>query len=80
MKNTRLNLRAHRQLPQEMQMARVRAVLYLELTPLQREALMAYYFEGKTMEQIGKERGVNKSTICRTLHRAEKKLRRYLQY
>ena len=47
---------------------------------LQRETLMAYYFQELTLEQIAKDRGVNKSTVCRTLHRAEEKLRRFLKY
>ena len=51
-----------------------------ELTPLQREALVAYYFQEQTVTQIAKERGVNKSTVSRTLRRAEEKLRRYLKY
>jgi RNA polymerase sigma factor (sigma-70 family) len=51
-----------------------------ELTELQREALLAYYFQEKTLAQIAQDRGVNKSTVCRTLHRAEEKLRRYLKY
>ena len=33
-----------------------------------------------TITQIAQERGVNKSTVCRTLHRAEQKLRKYLKY
>ena len=50
------------------------------LTPLQRQTLTAYYFQEQTIPQIAAERGVNKSTVCRTLHRAENKLRRYLRY
>ena len=67
-------------LPREVQLKRVQRVIREELTPLQREALVAYYFQEMTMEQIARERGVNKSTVCRTLHRAEEKLRRYLKY
>ena len=67
-------------LPKEVQLKRVQRVIREELTPLQREALIAYYFQEQTITQIAKERGVNKSTICRTLHRAEEKLRRYLKY
>ena len=67
-------------LPREVQLKRVQRVIREELTPLQREALIAYYFQDMTMTQIARERGVNKSTICRTLHRAEEKLRRYLKY
>ena len=67
-------------LPKEVQLKRVQRVIQEELTPLQREALIAYYFQEQTITQIALERGVNKSTVCRTLHRAENKLRRYLKY
>ena len=67
-------------LPREVQLKRVQRVIREELTELQREALLGYYFQEKTMTQIAQERGVNKSTICRTLHRAEEKLRKYLKY
>ena len=67
-------------LPREVQLKRVQRVIREELTELQREALLGYYFQEKTMTHIAQERGVNKSTICRTLHRAEEKLRRYLKY
>ena len=67
-------------LPREVQLKRIQRVIQEELTPLQREALIAYYFQEQTITQIALERGVNKSTVCRTLHRAEEKLRRYLKY
>ena len=67
-------------LPKEVQLKRVQRVIREELTPLQREALIAYYFQEQSITQIAEERGVNKSTVCRTLHRAEEKLRRYLKY
>ena len=61
-------------------MKRVQRVIREELTPLQREALIAYYFQERTITEIAAERGVNKSTVCRTLHRAEQKLRKFLKY
>lgn len=67
-------------LPREVQLKRVQRVIREELTPLQREALVAYYFQERTLAQIAQERGVNKSTVCRTLHRAEEKLRKFLKY
>ena len=67
-------------LPREVQLKRVQRMIQEELTPLQREALIAYYFREQTISEIAAERGVNKSTVCRTLHRAEQKLRRYLKY
>ena len=65
---------------QNLQMARVRRVIAEELTDLQREALIGYYFDRKSITDIAAERGVNKSTVCRTLHRAVQKLRRFLAY
>ena len=59
---------------------RVQRVMQEELTPLQRETLIAFYFQEQTLTQIAADRGVNKSTVCRTLKRAEAKLRRYLKY
>ena len=67
-------------LPREVQLKRVQRVIQEELTPLPRETLIAYYFQERTITQIAQERGVNKSTVCRTLHRAEKKLRSFLKY
>ena len=67
-------------LPREIQMKRVHRVIEEELTPLQREALIAYYIQGQTIPEIARDRGVQKSTISRTLHRAEEKLRRFLKY
>ena len=67
-------------LPREVQLKRVQRVIQEELTPLQRETLVAYYFQEQTLAQIAADRGVNKSTVCRTLHRAEEKLRRFLRY
>lgn len=67
-------------LPKEVQKQRVNRVIMEELTPIQREVLIAYYIQEQTMTQIAQDRGVHKSTVCRTLHRAEAKLRRYLKY
>lgn len=67
-------------LPREMQIKRVQRVIAEELTPLQREILTAYYFQEMTVTQIAEERGVNKSSVCRVLKRAENRLRRFLKY
>jgi RNA polymerase sigma factor (sigma-70 family) len=58
----------------------VQRVIQEELTELQRQTLIAYYFQEQTIPEIAAERGVNKSTVSRTLRRAEEKLRRYLKY
>ena len=67
-------------LPREIQLKRVQRVIREELTEMQRQTLLAYYFQEKSITEIAEERGVNKSTVCRTLHRAEEKLKRFLQY
>ena len=67
-------------LPRDVQLKRVQRVIKEELTPLQREILTAYYFQEMTIPQIAEERGVNKSSVCRVLKRAEDRLRRFLKY
>ena len=67
-------------LPRDVQLKRIQRVIREELTELQRLTLTAYYFQAQTIPQIAAERGVNKRTVCRTLRRAEEKLRRYLRY
>lgn len=64
----------------EQAMERIRGVIRNELTDLQREVLVAYYFQDLNIPHIARLRGVNKSTVSRTLRRAEQKLRRYLKY
>ena len=67
-------------LPREVQLKRVQRVIREELTELQRYTVIAYYFQEKSIGQIAHQRRVHKSTVSRTLHRAEEKLRRFLQY
>ena len=69
-----------RQIPREQQIKRLKHVIREELTELQRDTILAYYFENKSILQIAEERNVNKSTIFRTLKRAEAKLRKFLRY
>ena len=59
---------------------RLHQVIREELTPVQREVLLAYYFQEMTIPQIAADRGVNKSTVSRTLKRAENRLQRCLRY
>ena len=80
MKNTRYNGYLGPRLPREVQLQRLQKVIREELTELQRYTLSAYYFQQQSLTQIARDRGVNKSTVCRTLHRAEEKLRRFLRY
>ena len=80
MKNTRFEGYLGPRLPREIQLQRIRRVIKEELTELQRDIITAYYFQEMTIPQIARMRGVNKSTISRTLKRAEQKLQRYLRY
>lgn len=80
MKSTPCKPYHDRRLPREMQLERMQQVIREQLTDLQRYTLSAYYFRQQTLDQIARTRNVNKSTVCRTLRRAEEKLRRYLRY
>ena len=80
MKNTDYDGYLGPRLSREAQMRRVRRVMEAELTETQRQVLIGYYLEKKNIPQLARERGVNKSTVCRTLQRAERRLRRFLKY
>lgn len=67
-------------LPPSTQMQRLRRVIERELTQTQREVILAYYFQDKTIPQIAAERGVQKSSVSRCLKRAEKRVRLCLRY
>lgn len=66
------------------QIARVKKNLTVaieqDLTPRQRQMLSLYYFKGYNMTKIGEELGVNKSTVSRTIARAQRRLYRTLRY
>jgi len=51
-----------------------------ELTSVQREFMIEYYFNGKNIPQIAKERGINKSTVSRSLKVAREKIGNILRY
>ena len=81
MKSTLYNiLKSQSNQKRQVQMQRIREVIWNELTDLQRDAIIAYYFHRNTISEIAALRGVHKSTVSRTLRRAEEKLRRYLRY
>ena len=67
-------------LPSQELSERMKNVIREELSELQRYTVLAYYFEKKNLEQIAQERNVNKSTVSRTLKRAEENIRKFLQY
>ena len=80
MKNTGYDGYLGPRLSREAQLRRIRHVMDAELTEAQQQALEGYYLQKKNIPQLARERGVNKSTICRTLQRAERRLRRFLRY
>lgn len=55
----------------------VRAAMGL-CSPAQLECLNAYYGEGLTLEEIGRRRGVDASTVSRTLKRGRERVERYV--
>lgn len=67
-------------LPPKTQMQRIRRVIEQELTEKQRQVILAYYFQDMTIPQIAAQRGIHKSSVCRCLQRAEKRVKRCLRY
>ena len=51
-----------------------------ELTPRQQEILTLRYEQNMRITEIARLLGLNRSTVSRTLHRAQERLRRCLQY
>lgn len=47
-----------------------------DLTEKQRTYIIEYFINGKGMQDIGDEYHINKATVCRTIQRGMKKLRR----
>ena len=76
MKNTPFEDAATRQ----QQMQRLQNMIRHGLTPLQRETLLAFYFQEQSISAIARERNVHRSTVSRTLRRAEKRLKQYLKF
>ena len=68
------------ELPREVQIQRILRVMEQELTEKQLSYLQAYYFEEEAFSQIARRYGVNRSTVMRTVARAEDRLRRHLTY
>lgn len=67
-------------LPRELQLRRLRRVMEQELTERQKQVLSLYFFDEKRPAEIGRILGIHRSTALRTLRRAEKRVRRFLQY
>jgi IS30 family transposase len=51
-----------------------------ELTRTQAEYLTDYYSAGMTVKMIAQKRGVNQSTVSRTIRRGKKNLDKYVEY
>ncbi|MBD5162763.1 MAG: sigma-70 family RNA polymerase sigma factor [Oscillibacter sp.] len=58
----------------------LRRVRESELTDRQAEMIHLYYDLGMSIPQIAQEKGLNKSSVSRTLKRGRERLKRYLQY
>ena len=80
MKNTEYDGYLGPRLSRDLQLKRLQRVIDQELTALQRRTVEGYYLEKKSMSELAQERGVNRSTVCRTLQRAERRMRRCLRY
>ena len=68
------------ELPQEVQIRRLQRIMEAELTEKQRAYLSARYFDRQTPSQIARRFGIHRSTVTKTLLRAEARLRRFLIY
>lgn len=55
-------------------------IIQEELTPPQRQVLERYWFEGEKLAQIARELGQNRSSVSRTLRRAQKNIYGSLKY
>lgn len=80
MRNIRYDNQWGLELPPEIQIRRILRVMEQELTEKQRAYLRAYYFEELSPSRIAFRYGVHRSTVTRTLRRAENRLRRFLTY
>ena len=58
----------------------MRKIIEEELTPLQKELIFEYYYGNTTMTAIAEKRGVNKSSVSRTLKTARERIAHSLKY
>ena len=58
----------------------LRRARHQELTPRQQEILLMHYEQNLRPAEIARRLGLNRSSVGRTLHRAQARLYRYLQY
>lgn len=58
----------------------IRKIIAEDLTPTQRELVQEYYYSGKTVTEIAKLRGTNKSSVSRGLKAARTRIERAMKY
>ena len=80
MRNIRYDSDIGLDLPKEVQLHRLLRVMEAELTLRQQQVLTLYFFQEKRPAEIARMLGIHRSTVLRTLRRAEYRVRRFLQY
>lgn len=58
----------------------IKNIIENELTPNQKELIDDYYYKGKSITEIARMRGVNKSSISRSMKSARERIGRSLRY
>ena len=66
--------------PRQQLRRRLRRAVGGVLSPRQRAVVQAVYFEKCSQAEAARRLGVNRSTVNRTLRRAERRLKEYLRY
>ena len=66
-------------LPKEIQKRRLQLVIQTKLTDKQR-LYLGCCLAGDSMTDVAEKYGVSRSTVCRTVHRAIRRARDYLQF
>lgn len=64
----------------ELQLQRMKRAIRGELTPRQQEIVRMVFYEHLRQAEVARRLGLSRSTVCRTLHRAESRLRKRLEY
>ena len=67
-------------LDRQTQLRRVKRVIARELSSSQKQVVEGIYYENLTQAELARRLGVNRSTVCRTLRRAQSRIRRCLAY
>jgi RNA polymerase sigma factor (sigma-70 family) len=80
MTNTPFDIPLTPEVPRQVQLRRLHAVIEDVLSPAQKEVVLDYYYRKKRISDIARDRGVHRSTVSRTLSRARKNLQDYLRY